>query len=149
MATRAHPLLPEDTLRPPMDDFGDALGESVAVTPATIGIAKSPLLFAGPRATEPWLVKLPPAGTTLPFAVNAADAAAAAPGRDSSRSDASRDVPDSERLATAAAAAARVPSLSELLDLFFICSDNVPRACWHNRKHEPLRRMHQHRPRPA
>ena len=138
---RAHPLLPDDALRPPMDalDFGEALWEIVAVTPATIGppgrgIARSPLLFPGliglNLATEPWLVMLPPAGPALPFSVRAADAAASAalPWRDSSRSAASRDVPDSERLATAAAAAARVPSLSELLDLFFICSDKAPCA---------------------
>ena len=135
---RAHPLLPEDALRPPMDalDFGEGLWEMVAVTPATIeapgcGIARSPLLFAGLRATEPWLVMLPPPGSCLPLSASAADdaASAAAPGRGSSCAVASRDVPDRERLATAAAAAARVPSLSELLDLFFICSNNAPHPC--------------------
>ena len=133
LPTLAHPLLPEDALRAPIEalDFGEALCEIIAVAPATAEPAGSmrdrgPINIAGLPASDPWLAGLTPVAVSIGAAETTmggdAPVSTVGSGCEGCLSPASLDAPESEPWADAsAAAAARVPSLSELLDLLRIC----------------------------
>ena len=121
-----------------MLDFGEALREMVTIAPATAEPAgktraRGSLDLTGLAASDPWLARLALVAACLAAGGIAAGRVAVPAstvelGCKDCLSAASFNVTESGRWAAAAAAAARVPSLSELLDLFRICEKTSQRC---------------------